>query len=93
MDKLEDNFGAPQPAPGADPQGVQAYRIRSAWMRFANWARAAAPWFSLAVGVLSAWFVMGRGPAASGRVALAIFGVWALILLQRTGSPVFKLSK
>jgi hypothetical protein len=83
MDKLEDNFGVPQASPGVEQQSVRAYRIRAAWMRFANRARALAPWFSLSVGVLSAWFVMGLGPAASGRVALAIFGVWALILLQR----------
>ena len=83
MDKLEDNSSAQEPAPAAEPRSAHAYRLRAAWMRFANRARALAPWVSLAVGVLSAWFVMGRGSAASGRVALAIFGVWALILLQR----------
>lgn len=88
MDKLEDDFGAAHVPSSAEQPSLRAYRIRAAWMRFANWARALAPWFSLAVGVVSAWFVMGLGPAASGRVALAIFGVWALILLQRWLSSI-----
>jgi hypothetical protein len=72
MDELEHNS-----------QAERAYRIRAAWEGFSTWARAFAPWLSLGIGILSAWYVMGRAPESSGRVAAAIIGVWLLILLQR----------
>jgi hypothetical protein len=40
------------------------------------------PWFSLALGLTSA-FVMERKPDKCGRVALAALAVWVLILVQR----------
>lgn len=52
------------------------------WQRLAARARVLAPWFSLALGVLSA-LLMERGPRAGGRIAAAAIGVWLLILLQR----------
>ena len=78
-----DNLGAQEAVPSMDRRAARAYRIRAAWLRFVAWARAVAPWFSLTVGVLSAWLVMERGPGASGRIGLAISAVWLLILLQR----------
>src|SRR5262249_49914119 len=40
------------------------------------------PWFSLALGVISA-LLMERRPTNGGRVAFAALAVWLLILLQR----------
>jgi len=65
-----------------------AHRVKAVWLRVASWIRAVAPWFSLAVGILSA-FIMERGPAAGGRIAAAALGVWLLLVLQRwlSGMP------
>src|SRR5262245_2180978 len=40
------------------------------------------PWFSLALGVMSA-LLMERRPTHGGRIAFAALAVWLLILLQR----------
>ena len=82
-----DNLDAPKPSRAADDAAeerfARAYRLRAKWQGLANAIRTLAPWFSLSVGVLSAWLVMQRGPGASGRVAAAVIGVWLLLMLQR----------
>lgn len=78
MDSTRD----PQSPPTTGERVAPAHRLKAAWLRLASWVRAAAPWVSLAVGILSA-FIMERGPAAGGRIAAAVIGVWLLLMLQR----------
>ena len=78
-----ENLGPQNADEVSEERFARAYRLRAMWLGVANAIRTLAPWFSLAIGVLSAWFVMQRGPAASGRIAAAVSGVWLLLMLQR----------
>jgi hypothetical protein len=59
-----------------------ASRLLRIWERIAARARTIAPWFSLALGLVSA-LIMKRGPEAGWRVACAAVGVWLLLIVQR----------
>lgn len=75
-----------QAEPSAQPEQAQPKRRLPLLL---TRVRVLAPWFSLALGILSA-VIMERGPKAGGRIAAAAIGVWLLILLQRwlSGIPV-----